>query len=106
MAGEPVLPGSAAAQPDHVPRAVIARDPRPAGVGLPLLLQLRRLLADRVHVDHASLVTAAVLPYWPCIPSCGAAARIPSSLLVNNFHFCQIHEQLTFFLRQIRRKLV
>jgi hypothetical protein len=63
--GKTVLPRDAGAQPDHVPRGVVARDPGPAGAGLPLVLQAGRLLADRTHADHAFLVTPAAMPGWP-----------------------------------------
>ena len=73
--GKVVLPRDAAAQPDHVLRAVVTRDARPAGVGLPLPLQQRRLLAVRAHGDHAFPVTSAVLRRLAVYPCCGAIAR-------------------------------
>src|SRR5262249_303264 len=59
--GERVLLGDGAAQPDHVLGRVIPLDLSPARVGLPLLAQVRRLLADRVHgYAFRSLATARV----------------------------------------------
>jgi hypothetical protein len=57
VAGEGVLPAEGAPETDHVLRRVGARDPRPAGVARPPLLQLLSLCSDpflEIHLTHPS----------------------------------------------------